>query len=1053
MLPKFHFDAVIFDLDGVITKTALVHSKAWKRMFDEFLKSWSNNHNIPFREFDHLNDYLPYVDGKPRYKGVASFLESRNIQLPYGTPEDSTEMETVCGLGNRKNEAFNRVLEEQGVEVYPSTIDLIYKLRQNNIRVGVASSSRNCEQVLKRAGILNLFETRVDGVVSMELNLNGKPEPDIFTTACSNLGTVPDMAVVVEDAVSGVQAGYKGNFGLVIGIAREENHQDLAANGADIVVDDLEDIGSIEGIEKWFTKTKEEDSWLINYHGYFPEKEKSRESILSTGNGYLGIRGALEESFAGKTNYPGTYMAGVYNRLTSKVGDRDVENEDFVNCLNLFPVSFRIDGGEWISPENSKISILHRSLNLKNGLLKREMTIEYMGNRTQLSSQRFVSMDNPHLCGQVYQLKPLNYSGTIEIRTGIDGHLINAGVERYNQLNQQHLKPVKAKASSLHGYVEVSTTTSNIHIAAAYKIYPENSEYLQVSSGNTDDQSWCVLKKTMKEGESLGFEKLIAVMNTYASPGHSPMEFTEGTLAQINGYTEVFERNATAWKKIWEETRIEISGDRMAQKLLHLHNYHILLSTSKHSKGIDAGIPARGLHGEAYRGHIFWDELYILPFYHIHYPDIARGVHQYRINRLDEARKYALENNYTGAMYPWQSGSTGREETQVIHLNPISGKWGDDYSCLQRHVSLAIAYNFYQYMHLTSDTGFMAGEGAKVYLEICRFWAGKARKNEKTGRYHIDEVMGPDEFHEKYPDAEKGGLRDNAYTNIMVSWMLEKVNEIKRNCGSENFQKICNEISLNEDELQDWESIRKKLNLVISEEGIIAQYDGYFELEDIDWEYYRSKYGNVYRMDRLLKAEGKSPDSYKVAKQADTLMAFYNLGLEECNNIIRSLGYSLPENYLLKNLEYYLARTSHGSTLSRVVHARLAGMIEQHELGLELFRDALNSDFNDAQGGTTGEGIHAGVMASTIWVALTTYAGLDLSNDFPVLTPALPPQWKQMKFSFRFKNARFFVHISSQNVEIMALNTEHEHSTIKIGHQKYRIDSGESIKVNGNFKL
>ncbi|MDO9511521.1 MAG: beta-phosphoglucomutase family hydrolase [Bacteroidales bacterium] len=1053
MLPKFHFDAVIFDLDGVITRTALVHSKAWKRMFDEFLKSWTEKNNIEFQAFDHINDYLPYVDGKPRYKGVASFLESRNIELPYGNAEDGTEMETICGLGNRKNEAFNQVLEEQGVEVYPSTIELIYQLRQNGIRVGVASSSRNCEQVLRRAGILNLFETRVDGVVSVELNLNGKPEPDIFTTACRNLGAVPDRAVVVEDAVSGVQAGFKGNFGLVIGIAREENQQELAANGADIVVDDLEGISGINGIEKWFVSGKENDSWEINYHGYFPEKEKSRESILSIGNGYLGVRGALEEAKAGKTNYPGTYMSGVYNRLVSKVGDRDVENEDFVNCLNLFPVNFRIDEGEWISTDNAKIIKLQRTLDLKNGLLCREMIIEKDGQQTQIRSERFISMDDSHLGGQRYHLRAINYSGNIEIRSGIDGHLINAGVERYNQLNQQHLKPVRAEASSLHTYTEVCTVSSGIHIAAYSQIIPDNKENLQLIYESSDDQSWCILKKTLKEGEGFGFDKLISVMNSYSTPGPLPHDFTRNKLSQISSYDSLLERSSAAWSRIWEETHIEISGDRLSQKLLHLHNYHIHLTISAHSKGIDAGIPARGLHGEAYRGHIFWDELYILPLFHIHYPDIARAVHQYRVNRLEEARRYASENNYTGAMYPWQSGSSGREETQVIHLNPISGKWGDDYSCLQRHVSLAVAYNLYQYMHLTADTSFMAGEGAKVYLEICRFWAGKAFLDSKTGRYHIDGVMGPDEFHEKYPGAEKGGLRDNAYTNIMVAWMLQKVDEIRLNAEETAFRSICNEINLKDKELQEWTEIRQKLNLVISKEGIIAQYDGYFDLEDIDWDYFRKKYGNVYRMDRLLKAEGKSPDAFKVAKQADTLMAFYNLGLDECNSIIRSLGYQLPDDYLQKNLAYYLARTSHGSTLSRVVHARLAGMIGQHELGLELYRDALNSDFSDAQGGTTGEGIHAGVMASTIWISINTYAGLDLNGKYPVLNPALPEGWNHMKFSFRYKTSRFFVHILPQKMEVMALNIEQKPSQIAIVDQYFEIESGESVWVDGNFKL
>jgi beta-phosphoglucomutase family hydrolase len=247
----YSFDAVIFDLDGVITKTALVHAAAWKKMFDEYLKERERKYQEPFKEFTHANDYLPYVDGKPRYMGVASFLESRGIHLPFGDPEDPPDKETVCGLGNMKNRAFNQVLKEDGAEVYDSTITFIHALKDAGIRVGVASSSKNCKAVLEVTGLLDLFETRVDGVVSSELGLKGKPEPDIFTTACDNLGVMYGRSVVVEDAVSGVQAGANGNFGLVLGIAREGNEEELKRNGANIVVKDMEEI-DIDKVESWF---------------------------------------------------------------------------------------------------------------------------------------------------------------------------------------------------------------------------------------------------------------------------------------------------------------------------------------------------------------------------------------------------------------------------------------------------------------------------------------------------------------------------------------------------------------------------------------------------------------------------------------------------------------------------------------------------------------------------------------------------------------------------------------------------------------------------------
>lgn len=252
IMKNHFFQAVIFDLDGVITKTALVHSSAWQAMFNDYLRYRAKKYGEPFRKFTHSFDYLQFIDGKPRYKGVESFLASRGIMIPYGNPSDNPDKETICGLGNRKNSFFNKVLKRDGVEVYESTVNLIRRLKNEGIYTGVASSSKNCSAVLERAGLIQLFDTRVDGEVSEQLGLKGKPEPDIFIKACDNLESLPDLTVIVEDAVSGVQAGRRGGFGLILGIARENNSEELKKNGADIVVEDISELGGIEEIDKWF---------------------------------------------------------------------------------------------------------------------------------------------------------------------------------------------------------------------------------------------------------------------------------------------------------------------------------------------------------------------------------------------------------------------------------------------------------------------------------------------------------------------------------------------------------------------------------------------------------------------------------------------------------------------------------------------------------------------------------------------------------------------------------------------------------------------------------
>jgi beta-phosphoglucomutase family hydrolase len=236
------FDAVLFDLDGVLTSTAKIHGKCWKTMFDDFLRHRAAERKEPFQPFDIDTDYKRYVDGKLRYEGVRSFLASRDIALVEGTPEDPPTADTVCGLGNRKDELVKAAIEQGKVESYPGSVALVRWLREQGIRTAVVSSSNNCAQVLQAAGISDLFEMRVDGLVAHELGLPGKPAPDTFLEAARILGVSPARAVVVEDALSGVQAGRAGGFGLVVGVDREGSGDALRTEGADVVVTDLEEL-------------------------------------------------------------------------------------------------------------------------------------------------------------------------------------------------------------------------------------------------------------------------------------------------------------------------------------------------------------------------------------------------------------------------------------------------------------------------------------------------------------------------------------------------------------------------------------------------------------------------------------------------------------------------------------------------------------------------------------------------------------------------------------------------------------------------------------------
>ena len=241
-ITRERYDAVLFDLDGVLTDTAGIHAASWKRMFDEFLERRAGRLGEPFRPFDIAGDYALHVDGKPRYDGVRDFLCSRGIELPEGSPQDPPEAETVCGLGNRKNDLVNAAIDAGEVVAYAGSVALLRRLRRAGIKCAVVTSSQNRVAVLEATGLTSMFDAAVDGNTVEQLGLAGKPAPDSFLAAAELLGVEPARAVVIEDAISGVEAGARGGFGLVVGVARKDNDETLAQHGAHLVVSDLSEL-------------------------------------------------------------------------------------------------------------------------------------------------------------------------------------------------------------------------------------------------------------------------------------------------------------------------------------------------------------------------------------------------------------------------------------------------------------------------------------------------------------------------------------------------------------------------------------------------------------------------------------------------------------------------------------------------------------------------------------------------------------------------------------------------------------------------------------------
>ncbi|MBU1871851.1 MAG: hypothetical protein KKH80_03535, partial [Candidatus Omnitrophica bacterium] len=765
-------------------------------------------------------------------------------------------------------------------------------------------------------------------------------------------------------------------------------------------------------------------TWKLVYNHFEPSQESLREALCTLGNGYFATRGAFPEALASKIHYPGTYITGLYNRLGTHIFDRTVFNEDIVNCPNWIFLTFKIGDGEWFYPSTGGIIFFQQVLDMRRGMLIRRIRFrDHKGRRTFIETERIVHMADPHLGAMQYIVTPENYSEWVTVRTMFDGTVLNAGVERYKQLNSKHWDPSSLGGFGKNGiYLSMRTNHSKIEVSQACR--------LRIFSGEQElkPSIKCLIKGKERIGQefkillnkkqSYKIEKVVSIYTSRDKGIHSPVHSAIESTHNSYRFSTLLRTHKQAWGKLWRRFDIQIEGDDFSQKALRLHIFHLLQVASVHNSNIDSGFPARGLHGEAYRGHIFWDEIFALSFFDLHIPEISKALLLYRCRRIGRAREAAKQAGYNGAMFPWQSASSGKEETQVIHLNPMSGTWGPDHSNLQRHVSFAVAYNVWQHYKRLNDLNFLISYGAELILSVAQFGASLAKYDSRDGRYHTEGLVGPDEFHEGLPGSKKPGLKDNAYTNLMIVWTLLKAKEVFSVLPEANRLRFLRKLRIDNEALMRWEEITRKMNVIINDEGIISQFDGYFDLEELDWDGYRKRYENIERMDRILKAEGDSPDNYKVSKQADVLMFFYLFPLQETEGIFKRLGYNLDKNILRKNYDYYLKRTSHGSTLSKVVFCFLAHLLGRSKDNWLLFQQVLESDLNDIQGDTTPEGIHAGVMAASVDIVLRGFTGVRTFEGIIRINPNLPENWHKIKLRFFYKERWSSLIITKQHVVI-----------------------------------
>lgn len=738
--------------------------------------------------------------------------------------------------------------------------------------------------------------------------------------------------------------------------------------------------------------------WSIDYKGNASGKSSyGQEALMSLGNGYIGWRGAPIWSSYSENHYPGLYIAGVFNQTNTEISGRNVANEDLVNLPNPQLMNFYIND-VFVDFEKNTIS-RESTIDFKNGVQIDHYSVQVEEGEFILKTTKCVDPVKYHRFG-IKGTIVSNFDARLRIESLIDGDISNQNVERYRDFNNKEFDIVSISSNIM----QIKTLTTNIDISIGANTWVDGYHLPTLENFHSNK----IVQKyddNITSGNEINFEKVIALSTNMET--EDPFNFVYKEMINMS-LQNISKNNKAYWNNIWNDWDIKIdSNDKDLQVLIRMNIFHIRQAAQHNANNnLDVSVGSRGLTGEGYRGHIFWDELLVIPYYAANDPKTAKNLINYRIKRLDAAKKNALIDGEEGAMYPWQSGLYGDEQSQFVHLNTVNNKWEDDNSRRQRHVSLAITYNMWIYVQYTGDESILNDGGLELLLETTKFWINKSKKG-LDGRYHIDGVMGPDEYHESYP-GEEGGIRDNAYTNIMLVWQLNWFLSLKN--------KIKNAFSVDDELFNKAKDISNRLYLGFNSENVIEQYDGFFNLKHVDFSHYKEKYGDIHRIDRLLKSENLSPDDYKVIKQADTLMTLYNLGSTHVKNIVEQLGYKLSKNWLKSNRDYYREFTVHGSTISRPVFGGISVDLMELDDALDNLLVSIASDYNDIQGGTTAEGIHLGVMGATLKLIQNEFCGVDMRNGQFNIFPNLPESWNSVKFKQIFRETEVIIEINANHL-------------------------------------
>ncbi len=737
--------------------------------------------------------------------------------------------------------------------------------------------------------------------------------------------------------------------------------------------------------------------WMIEEQKSGRKTAGKYETVFALGNGYRSLRG--QTPFA-PPYIPGNFIAGIFDKSEAQV-------TELVNLADPLPMDFYVDY-EKVGCEGAGCSRSSRRLDMEKGLLITE--IDYAtanGSAVSISGERFVSRANVHKWAEKWTCTAMNFSHRILVSIAIDGSTVSS---KYNPIEAARHFDVGNTAS--HELIAgVSAVSMNVKTFEK-GLWVTEAVCLASASGSLalrmirlrqgKEKIEAVFELNLDEGLPVVFYRYGTTWSgrDRVTVGSGEIEVSAQTLQGLKefvlyGYEKSKADHEAVLRRFWDSSDIVIEGDERAQRGLRFNIFQLYSCASADDDTVSIG--AKGLHGEGYRGHVFWDtETFMLPFFIFTQPKIARNLLSYRYNTIAGARENARKGGGRGSRFAWESADEGTETTP---------RWGVDYGGnrvriwtgdIEVHINADITYAILKYLQITGDVEFLEKRGFPILLETALFWADFVLLNEKEDRYEIRDVIGPDEFHEH--------VDNNTFTNYLVKWSLRKTLEyilLYRKTNPGLIDSVLRDAGITEGDLEKFALIERKMYIPVEKNSeIIEQFEGYSHLQDI-----------------LVSAHDKNgmplwPKGVDVTKlgettlvkQADVVMLFGMLGEE------------FSQDIKLKNYDYYEKRTMHKSSLSPSMYAMIGLSINRTSHAYDYFIKAIETDLCDNQGNTDG-GLHAASAGGSWQVAVYGFGGLTVDRENLVhISPWLPSLWKSLSYSFVWRGMTIHVRAVSDGV-------------------------------------